>query len=143
VPSYATIADMQARFPEAELIQLTDDERSGALNQGRVTRALEQADNEVDGYVSRYYKRLDAALPVPGLLTDLACDIGRYYLFRNGSPTEQVQKRYDQAIAKLRDIAKGIIKLDQGEETLPEREGLILIDGGEPVASRAQLQGFI
>lgn len=141
--SYATIADMRSRIPEDRLIQLTDDAGTGAADEGVLTRAIEQADNEIDGYVSAYYKRTDAVLPVPPLLTDIAVRVAYYRLFRHGSPTEQVEKDYDRAVSQLRDISKGVIKIDRGEETVPARDGMILVEGPERVASNADLRGFI
>lgn len=139
---YATLADIRAAIPERALIQLTDDDATGAIDAALVEKALDMADNEINGYVAAYYRRADAAAPVPKLLTDLACDIAHYRLFRHGSPTERVQKLYDAAVAKLRDIARGIIKLDLGEETLPEREGQILVESADRLFTRDKMDGL-
>ena len=143
MPSLATIADMRARVPEDRLIELTDDARTGAVDEGAVGRAIAQAENEVFSYTGAYYKRADLVDPVPELLTDLACRIAYYRLFRHGNPTEQVTKDYDRAMSALRDIAKGVIKIDRGEETVPARDGMILVEGPERVASTEDLRGFI
>lgn len=139
---YATIADLRAVIAERDLIQLTDDAATGTVDATWVAKALDQADNEINGYVAAYYRRADAAAPVPGLLTDLACDIAHYRLFRHGSPTERVQKLYDAAISRLRDIAKGTIKLDLGEETLPERGGQILVESADRTFTRDTMRGL-
>lgn len=142
MPSYATIADMQKRITANDLIDLTDDERTGARNDTRITDALVQADNEIDGYVGAFYRRLDATSPVPPLLTDIACDIAHYRLFRFSTPTERVAELYKQAVAKLRDIARGILKLDQGEEQLPERDGQILVASSDRLFTRDSMGGM-
>lgn len=141
MPIFASTADMQdGRFPQRDLIQLTDDAGTGAIDLGNLERALNQADNEINGYVAAKYKRVDAGSPVPALLTDLACHIARYRLFRHGSPTDQVQKNYDQAVAQLRDIARGTIKLDLGEEVLIERDGQILVESADRLFTRDSMR---
>lgn len=140
--AYATIADMQARFAQAELVQLTDDERTGAIVTTRVQTALDQADSVIDGYVAAYYRRADAASPIPPLLTDIACDIARYRLFRHGSPTEHVKNVHDERMRQLRDIASGKLKLDLGEETLQPRDGQILVDSADRHFTRDSMKGF-
>ena len=109
----------------------------------QAARAIAQAENEVFSYTGAYYNRADLVDPVPELLTDLACRIAYYRLFRHGNPTEQVTKDYDRAMSALRDIAKGVIKIDRGEETVPARDGMILVEGPERVASTEDLRGFI
>jgi len=142
VPSYATIANMSDRIAASDLIELTDDERLGTVNEPRVLTAIASADAEIDGYVGRYYRRLDAVTPIPPLLVELACDIAHYRLFRFSNPTERVDTLYKNAIAKLRDIAKGVITLDQGEEQLPERDGQILVSSSERLFSRGNMGGL-
>lgn len=142
MPSYATIADMQERIAAGDLIELTDDERTGARNDARIISALTQAENEIDGYVGAYYRRIDASSPVPPLLTDLACDIAHYRLFRFSTPTERVAELYKQAVARLRDIARGVLKLDRGEEQLGERDGQVLVESSQRLFTRDSMGGL-
>lgn len=142
MPNYATLAEMLARFPEEELIQLTDDERTGEIVEHRVDTAIGTAETVVNGYVAAFYKRVDLTAPVPAALVDLTCDLARFYLFRHDSPTEQVQNRHDAAIVRLKDIASGKFKLDLGEEVIPEREGAILLEAPEREFSQSKLGGY-
>jgi len=48
---------------------------------------------------------------VPDLLVGLCCDLVRYALYTDAAP-EIVSKRQEAAIARLRDISTGKIKLD-------------------------------
>lgn len=139
---YATLADLRARMSEDDIIQLTDDARTGAIDQDRVATALAQADAEIDGYVGAYYRRVDAAAPVPPLLLNIACDIAHYRLFRSTPPTDLAKDLYKEAVAKLRDIARGIIKLDQGEEQLAPRDGQLLVSSSERLFSRDSMAGL-
>lgn len=138
--SYATVADMRARFPEQRLIELTDEAATGAIVEAAIVRKLEDADALIDGYVGRYYNRLDAASPVPPALTAIACTIAYYNLWGDMMPPEKAKTDYESAIARLRDIASGKFKLDQGEEKLPERDGQILVQSSERLFSRDSLR---
>lgn len=101
---YATRADLETRFGTDELIQLTDRLGGSVVVDAVVTRALADAQAEIDGYLSvRYPVPLT---PVPDLIARLACDIARYYLHDQRAP-EQVQKRYDAATRLLRALAAG------------------------------------
>ncbi len=139
---YATIADMTARFDAAELVQLTDDAGTGEIDDARVQLAIDQAGTAIDAHVSAYYKRIDAALPVPAILTDIACDIARYRLFRQGVPPEHIKTLFDSAMRQLRDIAAGKLKLDLGEETFEARPGMILVESQERHFTRKSMEAM-
>ena len=107
--SYATKQDLIDRFKEPELIQLTDSSGdAGAIDDTVLSRALDDADAEIDTYlVARY------ALPlptVPRVLVNAACDIARYRLYEDRS-TEHVTKRYDDAVKLLRMVSEGKVSL--------------------------------
>ncbi len=136
--AYATIADMLARWNEGDLIQLAEaDDLDGAG--ARITTALTAASNTIDGYVAVKYRTGSA--PVPPLLADIACDLARFRMFRD-NPTEAAEKARDAAMAQLRDIAKGTIKLDDGEQPLAARPGAILVERPERLFGRDSMRGF-
>lgn len=114
---YCTQADLIERFGEAEITQLSDRAGEGTLDSAVVASAIDDADAEIDGYLSGRY-----ALPlasVPAVMVRLACDIARYYLFGH-DVTDLVKERYDQAIGYLVQIATGVIGLgpeDPGPES--------------------------
>lgn len=106
--SYATLADMVARYGQRELVELTDPERVESIDVDAVERALADAGAEMDGYLAVRY-----ALPiesVPEVLTRLCCDLARYHLYRE-SVTDLVKQRRDAVIQSLRDIASGRLTL--------------------------------
>lgn len=142
MPSYATIADMRARIVEADLIELTDDDHTGAVDEARILTAIGQADAEIDGYVGRYYRRIDGVTPVPAALVDIACDIAHYRLFRFSTVTDLVAQRYKDAVTKLDRITNGKFTLDQGEEKLPARDGQILVDSAERTFTRDSMRAL-
>jgi len=138
---YATLADMQARFRADDLVQLSDWDDTGALDAARIATAINKAGTIIDGYVAaKYGDRSD--LPVPPLLTEIACDIAYRQLHRAGVPDE-VMKRHDAAIAMLRDIATGKIRIDAGDiGAVPARPGAILRRGADRQFGRDQLGNY-
>jgi phage gp36-like protein len=114
--AYCTKQDLIDRFREGELIQLTDATGAGVINDTVLNQAIGDADGEINSYLAGRY-----ALPlasVPEVLVLKACDMARYYLYDEAVP-DIVQKRYDNAIAWLKLVAKGDISLgldDAGAE---------------------------
>ncbi|RYY25237.1 MAG: DUF1320 domain-containing protein [Sphingomonadales bacterium] len=137
---YATLADMLARFSEDELVQLAqaDDVVDTRLAE-RVATAIARVKPLIDGHVAAKYQI--AGQPVPPLLTEISCDLARFALYRD-TPPDAVKDARDQALKNLKDIAKGVIKLDQGEESLPAREGAVLVSRPPRVFGREAMEGF-
>jgi len=106
--TYATQADLEARFGADELTQLTDRIGSGLPDASIIARALADADAEIDGYLASRY-----ALPlaiVPTALARIACDIARYRLWEDRA-SEEVRRRYEDARRLMESIAKGMVSL--------------------------------
>lgn len=94
--SYCTQQDLIDEFTEAELIQLTDVDNSNAINATAVNKAIARADNAIN-------RRL-AGRNLASNVTDLACDITRYFLYAD-AVTEIVKERYNNALKELDKIA--------------------------------------
>lgn len=105
--SYTSLALLQDRFGLDELVQRSDKFQpyTGAVVTPVIDRAIADADAEIDGYVGSRYT-LPLPLPTPPVLVPIACDIARYRLYDDAVP-EVVRQRYEDAIARLRDIAAG------------------------------------
>lgn len=107
--TYATRAHMIAAYGEDELIELTDRAETGGIDDAVLSPALVAADAEIDGYVGRV-----VALPlteVPQLLRQLALVIARYRLSTD-QPDGRVRLDYEDALATLKDISRGVVVLD-------------------------------
>lgn len=129
---YAILTDLEQRFGTAELIQQTDLTGAGVINAALVSRAIDDATALIDGYLGGRY-----ALPLlvtPPLLVTLCCDLARYTLYVDAAP-EIVEKRRDQAVATLRDIAAGRVHLDVGQvdASTPAPSGLAEVVAGRKV----------
>jgi phage gp36-like protein len=109
-----TAEDMVVIFGEEEMLQIAGtgprDERS--LDQPRIDEAVGSAVAMVTGYVASRYPQVTET----PMLKGFAADIARYRLRGKGGQqtamSETVQKRYDDAIARLKDIAAGKLALD-------------------------------
>jgi phage gp36-like protein len=143
---YSTLADIEKLIPEDELIMLTDDERLGQINSGRVSESIEQADAEIDAYVGGRYSAPLASTPV--IVKKLSVDIAIYNLYSRSQlddiPTIR-SERYKNAIKTLEGIAKGSISI--GVDPLPASptgglEGDTNRDADDNVFTRDELEGF-
>ncbi|MEG2434651.1 MAG: DUF1320 domain-containing protein [Acinetobacter sp.] len=94
---YATEQDLVARFG-AEIGNL----KLMVSNPDFVKDAIQDATEEINGHIGERYP---LPLPnVPSNLKRMACDIARYRLYFE-QPTEEVRKRYEDAIAFLKRVA--------------------------------------
>lgn len=106
--SYATKADMIERYGSREMTQLTDREGTSDIDDTVLDRAIADADAEINAALQVRY-----TLPmttVPPLVTRIACQLVRYFLYDNGAP-EIVQTHFDQAKKLLMEIARGTLSL--------------------------------
>lgn len=108
--AFATPADMLARFGHKEVVQLTDRDFTGAINDLVLQGGLDTAAGEISGYLAGRYQLPFAV--VPTLLVGYACDIARYRL--TGAEvqcTQDIETRYSQAIKYLTLVGRGEISL--------------------------------
>ncbi|MGE6160625.1 gp436 family protein [Aeromonas salmonicida] len=141
---YATKQDLEDR-DGSMLYNFALDRSTDTLNDTWIDEALATADDEINGYLSRRYV---LPLPtVPDLLKRQAIVIAFYWLGdRDNQVTDLLQKRYDSAIAKVKEIAAG--KLDLGLPT-PDQppEGAVgkveLVQQNERLFTRDSLKGVL
>jgi len=107
---YCVIDDIKKVFPEERLIELTDDNNTGAYDENIMNSLIEKATNEINGYCQERYSIPFAV--VPGLIKDMCVDIVIYLLYlRRERVPEEIQANYKRILEKLRDIADGKISL--------------------------------
>lgn len=120
--AYSTITDILFDLPKKEVVNLTNDENRlfeqinfDNANDDvvkRVNQAIEDADNEINGYLrSRYSVPLIA--PVPKLVTKISKDIAIYNLFcRRFKIDIPFREVYLSRVAELKLIQGGQMHLD-------------------------------
>lgn len=108
---FATVSDFIGLFGEAEALQLTrlDTPQADEVNPTVIERALVLATDEAASYLSGagYCLPLEVCPPT---LKQAALDIARYRL-EHISPREDTRQRYEDAIAWLEKIGKGLVRL--------------------------------
>ncbi|MBD2492475.1 gp436 family protein [Aulosira sp. FACHB-615] len=119
--SYATVEEFTSVIGNQETVELTnlDNPSATTVNSDRLQQVLEDASGEIDGYLAtRYATPLEF---IPSTIRTYCVDIAWYRLAQNNAP-EQFATRYNNAIARLKDIEKGImVLLDPTGFPLPKR----------------------
>ncbi len=143
--SYAAPQDMINRYPNRDLVQLTNDDPTvTTVNTTTLQQVLNDASAEIDGYLGGRF-----TLPLtdpPEVLNRVASDIAMYRLqaLRPLHDVSDARQRYEDAIAMLSKVAAGELTLGiatDGNETAisPAAEA---VEGPERVFSRDTLKGF-
>ena len=109
--TYASQADITARFGVEELQQLTDRELPllGEIDAVVLARALNDSDGVIDSHLGARYQ-VPLAATYPAEVVRIACDIARYFLHALAAP-EPVRVHYDDALKWLRRVADGKLPL--------------------------------
>jgi phage gp36-like protein len=130
---YCTLTDIRtAAVSEEIIIQLTDDEQLGAINEARVLQAIQTADSEIDGYCAVKYTVPFST--VPPLIKGLSIEIAVYYLYKRRTVPEKIEKAYDKAVARLKDISRGLLTLGIDPPPPPASTGGA--ESNKPVSDR-------
>ena len=139
---YTTRTLLEERFGLDELIQRTDKfaPYTGAIVDAVIDRAIADADAEIDGFVgSRYI--LPLPVPTPPVLVPIACDIARYRLYDDAVP-EIVRQRYEDAIARLKDISAGRLSLGIDPAPAAGSQGAVVVRAPARVFSADALRDY-
>lgn len=115
--TYASFNDLLERAGETELVDVADRDDDGVPDAEIIQAALVHADNLINGYVAARYPV--TFVSVPPLLNTWAVSIARYYLHRYGPP-EYVENDFKEAIAALKDVARGLINLPAPDGSVPD-----------------------
>lgn len=139
--AYATLTDLTERAGEAEITQIADRDRDGLIDMDVIDAALKDADNTIDGYVGAKYTL--PLISVPDLINTWAVSIARYVLHRNGAP-DHVETDYKDAIAALKDVARGLISLPikEGETAPVSQTGTVMSAHPDQVFTADKLAGW-
>ncbi|WP_421173759.1 gp436 family protein [Aeromonas enteropelogenes] len=139
--TYATPTDLDERYGAYFITQLSDKDNLGERQELTITRALEDADELINGYLDgRYPLPLNT---VPRVLMRIACSVARYYL-EEACATERSDDDYKMAIKMLEKIGKGELSLGLSTEgERPEPGTSVEIVSGGHVFGRHRSKGFI
>ena len=141
---YCTVEDMKKLIPESTLIQLTDDESLGNINQARIDEAVASADAEINSYCGSRYSV--PFTPVPDMIRKVSVDIAIYNLYSRKVEEipETRETRYKNAIRFLEIVAKGSISIGVSPEpAVKTEEGIETCKtSGDSTVTMDRLKGF-
>lgn len=139
--TYAVKQDLIERYGAQDILQLTDHSHTDSIDDDVVSRALADADAEINGYLAARY-----TLPLtdtPPLVKRLACEIAYYLLFR-ALPTELAADRYTKAVAVLKGLSNGTVSLGLNSTGTgePGTEAAVEHAGPERIFTGQTLDGY-
>lgn len=143
---YATATDiLTAHGPDA--LYVADRDGDGQVETPAVVRALDAATAEINSFLGVRYP-----MPLPSvdaLVVQLCVDIAVYRLAQTHDRlTDEIRKRYDDAIATLKRLAKGeqmllVPTVPGGPEPAPTPDPRPIVTNGPPrIFSRDQTRGL-
>lgn len=139
--AYATQADMVGRYGEDAVLLVADRNGDGVIDTDVVERALTDATGEANSYLRAKY-RLPLA-SVPEDLRRVTCDIAHYRLSDDATHlTDEKRQRYEDAMSWLKDLARGVARLDLPSPPTSASGGVVLV-GPERRFTREKLGGVL
>lgn len=108
---YCTLDDLEKVVPEEALIQLTDDEGLGDVNQARIDDAIAAADGEINAWLQEKYTI--PLSPVPDIIKRFSANIAIYNLYsrRMEEIPETRRENYKNALRTLEKLSSGAMSL--------------------------------
>jgi phage gp36-like protein len=140
---YCTIDDIKQQIPEEVIVQLTDDDNQGVIDEAKVNDAIANADALIDGYCSGRY--VVPFVVAPAIIKPLAMDLAIYNLYARRVETmpDVRDKNRSNAIKLLADISKGAVKLGEVAATTPvQPQQSPEITSADRLFSRTSMKGL-
>lgn len=108
--AYSILADFLEQMAEGELVNLTDDNGLGVIDQARVNWAIAKADAVIDAHMPAGKYMLPFS-PVPALARSFSVDLGIFNLFARrpniGDIPEAIKEQRNAALAYLKRVQAG------------------------------------
>ena len=106
-----SISDIEGKITRSDLIRLTDEDGAGAIDSGKMTNCISEAEAEFLSYTTQYYPA-GFSSPVPDMVKKGVLDIAVYNVWslKTEAP-EGIEKRYSHIVSWLKDVARGIAKI--------------------------------
>ena len=140
---YSDLTTLKERLPEQTIIDLSDDENTGLVNEDAVNRSISDADTEIDSYLGTRYAVPVA--PVPDLLQRLSLDLAIEILYGRKpyiETPEAVIRAAKIARGILADIAGGKVTIPAVAEDTTTTAGNAEFSANERIFSRTTMRGL-
>ncbi|HFS8942360.1 TPA: DUF1320 domain-containing protein [Enterobacter roggenkampii] len=123
------------------------DKSTQQLDDAKIETAIEDADAEINSFLSKRFKLPLNIATIPRPLHRVAVSIAIYWLSeRDSQITNEIQKRYDDAIRTLKEIANGTRDLGLPTDTpAPETDSgkMIVVSDNTRLFTRNKLRGVL
>lgn len=134
---YATAAQLETHLGESAYLVIADRDGDGLADADAVASSLEQASSVADSYLARYLPIPEA----PKALVRAVLDIAVHEL-AGDRETDIQRKRYEDAIAWLRDVSKGAATIGLPIDA-PTGAGPVLTAAPTRELTRESLRGVL
>jgi len=142
--SYATVDDAISLYGEDYVLVSVDRDKDGEADPSAIEDALGQASSEIDSYIAFKY---DVPIsPSPKILVKYCVDIAIY----QSSPgtlarTKEKRQRYEDAIAWLKAVSKGMaaIVIDGPTDPEPDQSNEPVLSAGTREMTRSKMSGLL
>ncbi|HFK4066908.1 TPA: gp436 family protein [Kluyvera ascorbata] len=123
------------------------DKSTEQLDEAKIETAIDDADAEINSFLSRRYQLPLNISVVPRPLHRVATSIALYWLSeRDNQITDLIQKRYDSAIQTLKEMANGTRDLGLPTDTPPpetDNGKIIIVSDNQRLFTRNKLRGVL
>lgn len=138
MPYYITQADLEARVSSKVLVEILDDNVDTVVDAASLGRVIADAESTVESFLRKVYDlttlRALGVANVPNEIKRLCLDMAVSYLwdrFPEYVRADGRQMRLD-ALEELRDLARGIRRLDDISTVEPTKQVTIEVRSGDP-----------
>lgn len=142
ITPYLSIAEFVEEVGYEELVRLTDELNTGRIDKARLIAAIDAAQAVADGYLAGRYS-VPIAAPIPRIVKSAVLDLARRRLYRL-EPPDGIKTAAADAMANLKAIAKGDMKLPQAQEPAasPTAASPVLVATSGRVYPAGSLDGY-
>lgn len=146
--AYIELQDLLDEIGEDKLVELTDNEGTGEIDQKRVEKAINHAQSTFDNYARARYS---IPVPVTPSVKSICLDMAVFHLYKSRASQKEgvyeIRKQAnDDALKRLNDIASGKAALDVPtlQETIENLESAdkILTNAARTKFTDRKLSGY-
>lgn len=114
--AYTTQTAVEGEIRTPELIQLTDDTKTGSLNATILAQVIANASGEIDSRVANIYGSQLPFNPIPSSVASMALTVTCYRLYRRAMIPDEKNKYYQAYM----DVVEFLNKVNAGEAQIDD-----------------------
>lgn len=113
---YTTLAAIQGEIRLQDLIALTDDNRTGSVDNGVLTQIIQSASGYIDSKLANIYGSQLPFNPIPSSIASMALTIACYRLFRRAEVPDEKNKFYES----FKEVEGFLNRVNKGEAMIDD-----------------------